>query len=411
MTNNIFINYANTNGLIPLVWFNIDYPAYAIKVRYKYPTSNPTDFRDRALLQLIDVGVPYSTACSLLMVNDPHQAILQRFKSDDPGPQLVYFDKMLNRLALTPIGKQWVERIELARDGMSCCFIDGYTGRPFPIDVINNVKNRIICRDINDNNPGGIYPFEADIDRRISELNAKICESKERNYQSRLGIPEKSKETSISSFGPKWMKNLSIGVFLKDTEVIRKVFCDNQPIAISPFGWLEDLQSFKLTQCANRKLLAYIKKEPSNPALFTQVSSKDMLQMIYPYIKKEYNLDMNQICFEMNPETAQCHLFINNIKNSTRRSRLLSLIENGIMTVPLPGLTGSICIEVKASDNLVSLGQLRKKINETNRDWKEIFATTTEKPCPKSWRQTLIAIDRHDLLFRYDVEQFIKYGK
>lgn len=81
------------------------------------------------------------------------------------------------------------------------------------------------------------------------------------------------------------------------------------------------------------------------------------------------------------------------------------------MTVPLPGVTGWICIEVKASDNLVSLGQLPKKINETNRDWKEIFATTTEKPCPKSWRQTLIAIDRHDLLFRYDVEQFIKYGK
>ncbi len=410
MNNKIFIDYANTNGLIPLVWFNIDYPAYAIKVRYKYPTSNPTDFRDRALLQLIDLGVPYSTVCSLLMVNDPHLAILERFKSDDPGPQLVYFDKMLNRLALTPMGKQWVERIELAKDGVSCCFIDGYTGRPFPIDVINNLEDRIICRDIANNIPGGIYPFEADIDRRISELNAKVSESKEHNYQNRIGIPEKSKETSMSSLGPKWMKNLSIGVFLKDSKVIRKVFCDNQPIAISPFGWLEDVQSCKLTKYTNRKLFAYIKKEPNNPAVFTQVSSEEMIQMIYPSIKKEYNLDINQISIEMNPETAQCHLFINNIENSTRRSRLLSLIEKGMMTVPLPGLTGSICMEVKSSDNLMSLGQLRKKINGTNLDWQEIIAMI-KNTYPKNWRQTLIAIDRHDLLFRYDVEQFIKYGK
>ena len=410
MNNNIFIDYANTNGLIPLVWFNIDYPAYAIKVKYKYPTSNPIDFRDRALLQLIDIGVPYSTACSLLMVNDPYQAILQRFKSDNPGPQLVHFDEKLKRLALTPTGEQWVERIELTKDGVLCCFIDGYTGRPFPVDVINNLEDRIICRDINKNIPGGIYPFEADIDRRISELNAKVCESKEDNYQNRIGIPEKSKGISMSSLGPKWMKNLSIGVFLRDTEVIRKVFCDNQPIAIAPFGWLEDVQSLKLNKYTNRKLFSYIKNEPNNPAVFTQVSSENMIQMIYPSIKKEYNLDMSQISFEMNPETAQCHLFINNIENSTHRSRLLSLIEKGIMTVPLPGLTGSICIEVKTSNNLIRLRLLRKKINGTNLDWQEII-TTIKNTYPKNWRQTLIEIDRHDLLFRYDVEQFIKYGK
>ena len=130
MTDAIFIEYAKTNGLIPFAWFEINYPTYAVKVKYKYPTSDPADFRDRALLQMIDRGMPYSTACSLLMVTDPHQSILQRFKSDNPGPQLVHFDKMLNRLALTPIGRQRIEQIELAREGVSCCFIDGFTGKP-----------------------------------------------------------------------------------------------------------------------------------------------------------------------------------------------------------------------------------------------------------------------------------------
>ena len=65
MTDAIFIEYAKTNGLIPFAWFEINYPTYAVKVKYKYPTSDPADFRDRALLQMIDRGMPYSTACSL----------------------------------------------------------------------------------------------------------------------------------------------------------------------------------------------------------------------------------------------------------------------------------------------------------------------------------------------------------
>lgn len=148
MNNNTFLEYAESQGLAPLIWFDISYPTFAVKVKYSYPTSDPADFRDRALLQLIDLGMPYATACAILMVNDPHQTILERFKSDTPGPQLVHFDKNLNRLALTPMGKHKVERIELAKDGVACCFIDGFTGTPFPTDVVSGLADRFNCSDI-----------------------------------------------------------------------------------------------------------------------------------------------------------------------------------------------------------------------------------------------------------------------
>ena len=259
MNNNIILEYSRVNRLKPLAWFDINYPAFAVKVKYKYPTSDPTDFRDRAILQLIDLGMPYSSICSILMVTDPHQTILQRFKSDNPGPQLVFFDKILNRLALTPMGKQRVERIELAKDGVSCCFIDGFTGTPFPADVIENLKERFNCYEIN-SIPSGIYPFEADIERLITDLNSKICDGKGSRYLYRLGLPLKAKETTMTSLGPKWMKNLSVGVFTNGTEVVRKIFCDDKVKPISPFGWLENIDSFKLTGSVHSMRFAYIKK-------------------------------------------------------------------------------------------------------------------------------------------------------
>lgn len=257
MNNNTFLEYAESQGLAPLIWFDISYPTFAVKVKYSYPTSDPADFRDRALLQLIDLGMPYATACAILMVNDPHQTILERFKSDTPGPQLVHFDKNLNRLALTPMGKHKVERIELAKDGVACCFIDGFTGTPFPTDVVSGLADRFNCSDIK-SNPGGLYPFAPNVEQRLVELNARLNDNKGRKYSYRLGIPEKSKETSISLLSPKWMKNLSIGIFLDGQKVVRQIFCDKSTKSVSPFGWLENLSAFKLTGSGNNRRFSYI---------------------------------------------------------------------------------------------------------------------------------------------------------
>lgn len=410
MTNNTLIEYAKTNGLTPLAWFEVNYPTYAVKVKYKYPTSDPADFRDRALLQMIDLGVPYSTACSLLLVTDPYQSILQRFKSDEPGPQLVYFDKMLNQLALTPIGRQRIEQIELARDGVSCCFIDGFTGKPFPIDVVNNLKDRFECNEIY-NIPGGIYPFNANIEHKIVELNAKLNDGKGRNYQKRLDIPEKSRETSMTLLGPKWMKNLSIGIFWNGTEVVRKIFCDDRSNPISTFGWLENINTFKLDGNVRSNKFVYVIDKSDSTNVFVN-NSADLNQLILSTIGTEYGTEfVKGISLTWNPEMSQFQISINSIDETTRnRTRMLSIIENGIMSIKLTGMTGSLFIEVKASEIINSLGHLRNKIDKSGHDWHEII-DMIRKDYPDNWRQTLNAIDRHDLVFRHDIEQFIKYGK
>lgn len=410
MTNNTLIEYAKTNGLTPLAWFEVNYPTYAVKVKYKYPTSDPADFRDRALLQMIDIGVPYSTACSLLLVTDPYQSILQRFKSDEPGPQLVYFDKMLNQLALTPIGRQRIEQIELARDGVSCCFIDGFTGKPFPIDVVNNLKDRFECNEIY-NIPGGIYPFNANIEHKIVELNAKLNDGKGRNYQKRLDIPEKSRETSMTLLGPKWMKNLSIGIFWNGTEVVRKIFCDDRSNPISTFGWLENINTFKLDGNVRSNKFVYVIDKSDSTNVFVN-NSADLNQLILSTIGTEYGTEfVKGISLTWNPEMSQFQISINSLDETTRnRTRMLSIIENGIMSIKLTGMTGSLFIEVKASEIINSLGHLRNKIDKSGHDWHEII-DMIRKDYPDNWRQTLNAIDRHDLVFRHDIEQFIKYGK
>lgn len=410
MTNNTLIEYAKTNGLTPLAWFEVNYPTYAVKVKYKYPTSDPADFRDRALLQMIDIGVPYSTACSLLLVTDHYQSILQRFKSDEPGPQLVYFDKMLNQLALTPIGRQRIEQIELARDGVSCCFIDGFTGKPFPIDVVNNLKDRFECNEIY-NIPGGIYPFNANIEHKIVELNAKLNDGKGRNYQKRLDIPEKSRETSMTLLGPKWMKNLSIGIFWNGTEVVRKIFCDDRSNPISTFGWLENINTFKLDGNVRSNKFVYVIDKSDSTNVFVN-NSADLNQLILSTIGTEYGTEfVKGISLTWNPEMSQFQISINSIDETTRnRTRMLSIIENGIMSIKLTGMTGSLFIEVKASEIINSLGHLRNKIDKSGHDWHEII-DMIRKDYPDNWRQTLNAIDRHDLVFRHDIEQFIKYGK
>ncbi|MDE6548551.1 MAG: hypothetical protein K2L22_06105 [Muribaculaceae bacterium] len=409
MNDTIVLEYAKANGLIPFAWFEINYPAYAVKVKYKYPTSDPADFRDRALLQMIDIGVPYSTACSLLMVNDPYQSILQRFKSDNPGPQLVHFDKMLNRLALTPIGRQRNAQIELAKDGVKCCFIDGFTGKPFPIDVVN-LKDRFECNEIY-NIPGGIYPFDANIEHLIEGLNARINDGKGRYYQKRLGIPEKARETSMSPLGPKWMRNLSIGIFLNGSETVRRIFCDDKTTAISPFGWLEELNYFRLDGDVKSKKFIYVIDKSDSTNVFVN-NSADINQLILSSIETEYGAEfVKGIDLACSPEMSRFQIFVNSIDKTTRNlSRMLSTIENGIMSIKIPGMAGSMFIEVKASESINNLGHLRSKIDKSGLDWHEII-DMVRNDYPDNWRKTLIAINRHDLVFRHDMENFIKYGK
>lgn len=406
MNNSIFIEYAKANGLRPVAWFDINYPAYAVKVRYMYPTSNPADFRDRALLQLIDIGIPYPTACAILMIDDPHKSILERFKSD--VPQLVQFDKELNRLALTEIGKLKVERIELARNGVSSCLVDGFTGLPFPKDVVKYLSNGFSWKDAS-KIPGGVYPFEPAIEQRIIELNTRINEGKGDKYQYRLGIPDKAKETSMTPLGTKWMTNLSMGIFLKDSEVVRRIFCDDSANPISPFGWLVNPNILKITRRDETSLFALKLAEQDKSEVFTGISSDDLRQMIAEQIKQEYGrefIKFNEV--DANAETGLCILRLNTIDLVAKgRERLLSAVNKGVLSLQLKGMNGSLFVTLQPDSKISALACLRAQIDESIDSWENIISELKEK-YPASWRQTLIAIGRHDLLFRHDVTQYIK---
>ena len=406
MNNSTFLEYAEANGLRPVAWFDINYPAYAVKVRYMYPTSNPADFRDRALLQLIDIGVSYPTACAILMIDDPHESILKRFKSD--VPQLVQFDKELNRLALTEIGKLKVERIELARNGVSSCLVDGFTGLPFPKDVVKYLSNGFSWKDAS-NIPGGIYPFEPAIEQKIIELNTKINECKGDKFQYRLGIPDKAKETSMTPLGTKWMTNLSMGIFLKDTEIVRRIFCDNVANPISPFGWLINPNILKITQRDKTSRFSLKLADQDKSEIFTGISSDDLRQMIAEQIKQEYGpefIKFNEV--DANAETGLCILRLNTIDPVAKgRERLLSAVNKGVLSLQLKGMNGSLFVTLQPDSKISALVCLRAQIDESIDSWESIISELKEK-YPTAWRQTLIAIGRHDLLFRHDVTQYIK---
>lgn len=410
MNNTTFLEYAEANGLTPVAWFDINYPAYAVKVRYMYPTSNPADFRDRALLQLIDIGIPYPTACAILMIDDPHKSILERFKSD--VPQLVQFDKELNRLALTEIGKLKVERIELARNGVSSCLVDGFTGLPFPKDVVKYLSNGFSWKDAS-KIPGGVYPFEPAIEQRIIELNTRINEGKGDKYQYRLGIPDKAKETSMTPLGTKWMTNLSMGIFLKDTEVVRRIFCDDSANPISPFGWLVNPNILKITRRDETSLFALKLAEQDKSEVFTGIPHDDLLQMIAEEIGQEFSSEFiksNEV--QGNTNTGLCVLKINTIDTITKgRERLFSAINKKFLPLQLKGIVGSLFVSLQPDSKISALADLRARINKYPKKPLNDIISEVKEEYPHSWRQTLITIGRHDLLFRHDVTQYIKGGK
>lgn len=410
MNDDTMLKFAKAKDLSPLAWFNIYYPAYAINVKYHYPTSNPDDFKDRALLQLINCKIPYETACEILGIRDPHRSILNRFVSDEKQA-LVRFDERQRQYVLTPMGKRKVEGIELGKEGVACCYIDGYTGTPFPKAVIENINEQrfSICGNLAIN-PGGMYPFDAGIEQKVQALNANLNDGNGKDYRKRLNLSDKSNEFNITLLDQKWISNLSIGVFLKGSTVVRSVFGDkicDEPTVLPPFGWLESLHQFKLTINDNGLKFGYVKDAPTSESLFVQ-SPDAVYKAIETRIEKTYGTEFAksiELCIE--PKSGQCSMKITSLNTLTKdRAKMLDYIDNGILPLELKGIKGTIFLKLDVSENIVELAHLSKEINSLTDDWHQIIAKV-KRLYPNSWRQTLLTIDRHDLLFRYDVEQFI----
>ena len=208
------------------------------------------------------------------------------------------------------------------------------------------------------------------------------------------------------------MKNLSVGVFTNGTEVVRKIFCDDKVKPISPFGWLENIDSFKLTGSVHSMRFAYIKKQQKSANLFVDIPSNDIIRVVKASIEVEYGSEfVNCISLYYDSETSRCVLQVNSLDNvMAGRSRILSVVEKKNMGIQLRGITGTLFIEVNANDSVNNLALLRKKIELSTQDWHEIIKRVRTE-YPNNWRQTLNSIGRHDLIFRYDIENFIKYGK
>ena len=246
-----------------------------------------------------------------------------------------------------------------------------------------------------------------------SELNTRINEGKGDKYQYRLGIPDKAKETSMTPLGTKWMTNLSMGIFLKDSEVVRRIFCDDSANPISPFGWLVNPNILKITRRDETSLFALKLAEQDKSEVFTGISSDDLRQMIAEQIKQEYGrefIKFNEV--DANAETGLCILRLNTIDLvvdlvAKGRERLLSAVNKGVLSLQLKGMNGSLFVTLQPDSKISALACLRAQIDESIDSWENIISELKEK-YPASWRQTLIAIGRHDLLFRHDVAQYIK---
>ena len=110
----------------------------------------------------------------------------------------------------------------------------------------------------------------------------------------------------------------------------------------------------------------------------------------------------------MNADTGLCVFSINTIDAIAKgRERLLSAVNKGILSLQLKGMNGSLFVTLQPDPKISALACLRAKIDESRAPWEDIISELKEK-YPASWRQTLITIGRHDLLFRHDVTQYIK---
>ncbi len=408
MNKNVIMAFARNNGYEPLAWFRVNYPAYALKVKYCYPTLDPSDFQDRALLRLIDAGIPYKKACDLLLIDDPHESILRRFKNDNPP--LVGFDHELNRIALTPIGQSRVERVKLTRPAVASCFVDGKTGAPFPRDVVNLLEDRRFhyeevgtsyCE----------YPFMPVSETSFENLNLRLREgNNKKELLVRLTLPENATETTITGLDPVWITDLSIGVFLKNGKSTWFIFVGDSDKPVSPFGYLEKPDLFKLTvQGGNKRQLGYQKKTGESRSI---VDDKDpqIAQAILYGVEQFYGKDIfHDEDLHIDPVSGQCVLSVGiSALPKIKRGRILQDVSQGLFSIPLIGGSGQLFIRLDADKQVADLAALNVELNKMNLDWVHLVESVQSR-YPDKWRFVLLEIGRHDLLFKYDVQHFIKY--
>lgn len=409
MNKAIILKFAADHELEPLAWFVFKYPAYGVKIQFKYPTSNPADFQDRALLQLIDLGIPYQTACDLLLIDDPHESILHRFRSDNPGPQLVGFDKMQGRQVLTPLGKQRADKPQLTKNGVISSYIDGVQCTPFPIDVVEKLKNGIFhCEEVS-YVPNGDYPFDPNIEHLLEELNVKLNDKKGSKYLQRLQLLCDAEEVRMKCLGAYWSTDLSIGIFVKEGAVKNYLFCGDIPTPVSPFGYLHNLKEIKLTVANDR--LYYSKHPDSSEGLFYNLDYSTLKQLIIRELEQEYGVGIwskDNLNIDSNTGVASLHL--KSLEGAkSKRMKILKAVSSRCISVRLPGLSGNFFIKISASKDIEEISKLRMEIDKSSDDWHDIIRKV-QTEYPTMWRNILIDIGRHDLLFRHDVENYIHYS-
>ena len=414
MNEKSIIKFAERYDLTPVAFFRINYPAYSVKIKYKVPTNDPLDFMQRALLRLIGAGISYKEASALLLINDPHNSILKKFKNDDPV--LVAFNHSKNRDDLTPLGRGRVERVVLTKSITVSGFVDGTTGEPFPMDMVENLENsRFHYEDIG-YVPNADYPFDPEVESKLKKLETDLLESKTKNSKKRLRLPAKAVEIGISLLEGVWITDLSMGIFIKAGEVKRYIFCGNSDNVVSPFGYLQNPDAVSLfADPKNKTLTPRVFQDPV-PTVF-EGSHEGIRGLVFDSLTKLYGpsqISSHNVKVDMFTGLTEVH--IDKISGSKKqRARLLNDIENGatdsgcrFLRVKLPALHGVIYVKADVSAQIGAISQMKQKMVKDAMNWKHQVAMV-KKEYPDSWRQVLLDIGRKDLLFMHDKENFIKY--
>ena len=414
MNEKTIIKFADKYNLTPVAFFRLYYPAYSIKIKYKVPSNDPLDFLQRALLRLIGAGISYKEAAALLLIHDPHNAILKKFKNDEPV--LVAFDKMKNRDDLTPFGRSRVERVVLTKSITVSGFVDGTTGEPFPTDMVSRLENGAFHYVDIDFVPNRDYPFEPDVESKLHQLETDLIESKTKSLRKRLRLPAKAMDIGISLLEAVWVTDLSMGIFTKDGQVKRYLFCGDSDEVITPFGYLKDPASVSFfAEPQKNTLTPRVFPDPIPTVM--EGNHEGIKKLLYDSLTKLYGreqISLHNIKVDM--LTGQTEIFIDKLAGTKKqRTRLLNDIENGVtdsgekfLRMRISGLPGVIYIKAEVSGHISGISVMKQKIVRDTTNWKNQLALI-QKEYPDNWRKVLRDIGRKDLLFIHDKEKFIKY--